>query len=67
MLSDSVFTTHHCKTDIDEARIISFVGVRTDKHDFRIFIIWKHVDTQKISTQYSKLEVSCRSLYIDRQ
>ena len=40
-----------------------FLGVRTDreKHDFRI-LIWKHVGTQKISTQSSKLEISCRSL-----
>ena len=35
-------------TDIDEARVISFLGVRTDRHDFRI-VIWKHVDTQKFS------------------
>ena len=45
-----------------EARVISFVGVRTDRHDFRI-VIWKHVDTQNISVQNSKLGVSCRSLY----
>ena len=49
-------------TDIDEARVISFLGVRTDTHDFGI-LIWKHVGTQKISTQSSKLVVSCRSLY----
>ena len=30
--------------------------------DFGI-LIWKHVDTQKISTQSSKLVVSRRSLY----
>ena len=35
---------------------------RTDRHGFRI-LIWKHVDTQKISTQSSKLMVSRRSLY----
>ena len=35
---------------------------RTDRHGFGI-LIWKHVDTQKISTQSSKLVVSRRSLY----
>ena len=50
--------------------VISFLGVRTDgqtdgqtdRHGFGI-VIWKHVRTQKISTQNSKLVVSCRSLY----
>ena len=37
---------------------IFFFGVRTDRQDFGI-LIWKHVGTQKISTQSSKLEVSC--------
>ena len=45
---------------------ISYLGVRTDgrtdRHGFGI-LIWKHVGTQKISTQSSKLGVSCRSLY----
>ena len=45
---------------------IFFLGVRTDGrtdgHGFGI-LIWKHVGTQKISTQNSKLVVSCRSLY----
>ena len=35
---------------------------RTDRHGFGI-VIWKHVGTQKISTQSSKLVVSRRSLY----
>ena len=35
---------------------------RTDRQGFGI-LIWKHVDTQKISTQSSKLVVSRRSLY----
>ena len=35
---------------------------QTDKHDFGI-LTWKHVCTQKISTQSLKLRVSCRSLY----
>ena len=35
---------------------------RTDRHGFGI-LIWKHVGTQKISTQSSKLVVSRRSLY----
>ena len=39
-----------------------FLGVRTDRHGFGI-LTWKHVGTQKISTQISKLVVSCRSLY----
>ena len=34
----------------------------TDRHDFGV-LIWKHVCTQKISTQSSKIKVSCRSLY----
>ena len=58
--------------------VVSFLGVRTDgqtdrqtdrrtdgqtdRHGFGI-LIWKHVGTQKISTQNSKLVVSCRSLY----
>ena len=50
--------------------MISFLGVRTDgqtdgqtdRHGFGI-LTWKHVGTQKISTQSSKLVVSCRSLY----
>ena len=33
-------------TDIDEARMISFLGVRTDRHGFGI-LTWKHVGTQK--------------------
>ena len=54
---------YQCRTDIDEARVISFLGVRTDRHGFGI-LTWKHVGTQKISTQSSKLGVSCRSLAI---
>ena len=46
--------------------MISFLGVRTDgrtdRHGFGI-LTWKHVGTQKISTQNSKLVVSRRSLY----
>ena len=46
--------------------MISFIVVRTDgqtdRHGFGI-LTWKHVDTQKISTQNSKLVVSRRSLY----
>ena len=37
---------------------------QTDRHGFGI-LIWKHVCTQKISTQSSKLVVSRRSLYVD--
>ena len=37
---------------------ISFLGVRTDRHGFGI-LTWKHVGTQKISSQNSKLVVSC--------
>ena len=69
-LSIDVSITNACRTDIDEARVISFLGVRTDeqtdrqtdRHGFGI-LIWKHVGTQKMSTQNSKLVVSCRSLY----
>ena len=58
--------------------MISFLGVRTDgqtdretdgqtdgqtdRHGFGI-VTWKHVGTQKISTQSSKLVVSRRFLY----
>ena len=54
--------------------MISFLGVRTDgrtdgqtdgrtdRYGFGI-LTWKHVGTQKISTQNSKLVVSRRSLY----
>ena len=35
---------------------------QTDRQDLGI-LTWKHVDTQKILTQSSKLVVSCRSLY----
>ena len=50
--------------------MISFLGVRTDgqtdgqtdRHGFGI-VTWKHVGTQKISTQSSKLVVSHRFLY----
>ena len=46
--------------------VISFLGVRTDgqtdRHGYGI-LIWKHVGTQKISTQSPKLVVSRRSLY----
>ena len=46
--------------------VISFLGVRTDgqtdRHGFGI-LTWNHVGTQKMSTQNSKLVVSCRSLY----
>ena len=35
---------------------------QTDRHGFGI-LLWKHVGTQKISTQSSKLVVSRRSLY----
>ena len=46
--------------------MISFLGVRTDgrtdRQGFGI-LTWKHVGTQKISTQSSKLAASRRSLY----
>ena len=50
--------------------VISFLGARkvgrtdgqTDRHGFGI-LTWKHVGTQQISFQSSKLKVSCRSLY----
>ena len=46
--------------------VISFLGVQTDgqtdRHGFGI-LTWKHVGTQKISTQNSELVVSRRSLY----
>ena len=59
------------RTDIDEPMVTSDLfsrgtdrrtDRRTDRHGFGI-LIWKHVGTQKISTQSSKLVVSRRSLY----
>ena len=55
-LSIDVSISYQCWTDIDEARVISFLEVRTDRHGFGI-LTWKHVCTQKISTQSSKLVV----------
>ena len=50
--------------------MISFLGVRTDgrtdRHAFGI-LIWKHVGTQKISTQSSKLVVNRRFLYASEE
>ena len=46
-------------TDIKETRVISFLGVQTDRQYFRI-LICTHVGTQEISAQRSKLGVSCR-------
>ena len=43
------------RTDIDEAMVIYFLGVLKDRYGFGI-PIWKHVCTQKISTQ--KLKIS---------
>ena len=40
--------------------VISFHGVRTDRHDFGI-LIWKHVGTKEISAQRLELGVSYRS------
>ena len=54
-------------TDIDNARVISFLGLWTDRQTARRnyfgILTWKHVGTQKISTQCSKLGGSCRSQY----
>ena len=33
-------------SDIDEAKVVSFLGVRTDRQGFGI-LTWKHVGTQK--------------------
>ena len=45
-----------------KAWVISSLGVQTDRHGIGI-LLWKHVCTQKISTQSSKLVVSCRFSY----
>ena len=42
--------------------LADFFSRGTERHGFGI-PTWKHVGTQKISTQCSKLVVSCRSLY----
>ena len=48
---------------LTKLRWLLFSGYgQTDGQDFGI-LIWKDVGTQKISTQSSKLVVSCRSLY----
>ena len=52
-----------CRTDIDEAKVISFLGVRTDRQGLGI-LTWIHVGTQNFLTQSSKLGVSRRSLAI---
>ena len=49
-LSIDVSFTNGGLVCIDEARVISFLRVRTDRQGFGIFI-WKHVGIQKISTQ----------------
>ena len=41
---------------------VGLILTKPDRQGFGI-LIWKHVGTQKISTQSSKLVVSCRSLY----
>ena len=60
-LSIDVSISYYCRTDVDEARGISFLGVRTERQDFRI-LIRKYEGTQKISTQSSKLRVSYQYL-----
>ena len=44
-LSSDVSFTTYWKTDIDESREISFLGVWTDKHNSGI-LVWKHVSKQ---------------------
>ena len=51
-LSIDVSITNVGRTDIDKARVISFLGVRTDRHGFGI-LTWKHVGTQKIELKIS--------------
>ena len=61
-LSIDVSITNVGQVATDKAMVISFLWVRTDRRGFGI-LTWKHVGTQKISTQSSKLVVGCRSLY----
>ena len=56
-LSIDVSLTSYCRTDIDEVRAISFLGVRIDTISEFSYGLWKHVGTQKISIQSSKLRV----------
>ena len=51
-------------TNIDEDRVISFLGVRTDRLGFGILIIMKTCRHTKNFN--SKLGVSCQSLYASR-
>ena len=51
----SISGNYYYRTDIDEAMVIYFLGVLKDRYGFGI-PIWKHVCTQKISTQ--KLKIS---------
>ena len=64
-LFNDVSISYCCIIDIDKARVLSFLGVQTDRHSFGI-LIWKHVSNwhTKISTQSSKLRVSCQKLAI---
>ena len=57
--------TKYCRSDIDEARVISFLRVQTDKQDFGI-LKWKHQTClhAKNSARSSKLGVSCRIIQI---
>ena len=66
-LSIDRYIIFYCITDIDKARVIYFfsrgTNKWTDRHDFGI-LIWKHIGTQKMSSQSSKLGVRCQLLGI---
>ena len=54
-LSFDVSISYNCKTDIDTAMALYFLGY--GQTDFLI-LVWKRVDQQKISAQSSELGVS---------
>ena len=58
---------YYCRTNIDEAKVISFLRVGTDRqmdrHYFGI-LLWKHICNQNVSFQSLKLRVDCKSQYV---
>ena len=61
-LSIDICINYYCRTDIDEARVISFLRVRTDTIS-ESSIIMETCRDKENSGQNSKFGVSCRSLY----
>ena len=62
-LSTDVSISYWCRTDFDEAKVISFLREQTDRVLESSHGNMPGLGTQKISTQSSKLGLSCQSLY----